>query len=225
MYPSKRGLSGISAQNSTSPAMSVREDRGILRVTGWRFASEGLAQILKPKVLVWSQWRQDHLNSCPRKALRGQAKGQQNWIMGQLKEEPAGPRQREEIGHGAWSAWQAADQDAGFPTFPTSQGTEARRQGWRKILGAGVRGRHEARKPSGGTEHDSGPGARPRAWWTSWDSWNSCQPQISFICKEGLRSWANIQEKPKGRQKLFFQVKVVEVTTTYSIDNEQEPTV
>ena len=42
---------------------------------------------------------------------------------------------------------------------------------------------------------------------------------MSFICKEGLRSWANIQEKPKGRQKLFFQVKVVEATTTYGIDN------
>ena len=90
----------------------------------------------------------------------------------------------------------------------------------RKIPRAGVRGRRESRKQLRGHRHDSqdqelDPGLDE----DSWDSWNSCQLRIIFICKECLRSCANIQEKAKGRQKLFFQVKVVEVTTAYRIGN------
>ena len=90
----------------------------------------------------------------------------------------------------------------------------------RKIPREGVRGRRESRKQLRGHRHDSqdqelDPGLDE----DSRDSWNSCQLRIIFICKECLRSCANIQEKAKGRQKLFFQVKVVEVTTAYRIGN------
>lgn len=132
-----KGLSGPSPR-ATSLNVTVHEDRGILRSLAGRFASEGLAQITEAKVLVWVSGDKDHLNSCPRKALRaGKGTTELNKRSAQ-RERPAGPRQRNR----AWrpgSAWQAADQDAGVPGIPVSKGLRPGSRVERKILGQGKR--------------------------------------------------------------------------------------